>query len=146
VPAQNNLDNYDKKVLEKLADFPNKIGSSIEKFRFREALIELMNLARLGNKYLADTEPWKLKTTNEKRTETILNIAMQIAASLAILSEPFMPFASGSLKEMLCLDNVNWNNAGGIIIKDNHQINKAVHLFKKIEDEKINEQLEKLKL
>jgi methionyl-tRNA synthetase len=145
VPAQNNLDNYDKKVLEKLADFPNKIGSSIEKFRFKEALIGFMDLARLGNKYLADTEPWKLKTTNEKRTETILNIAMQIAASLAILSEPFMPFSSRSLKEMLCLDKVNWDNAGGIIIKDNHQINKAVHLFKKIEDEKINEQLEKLK-
>ena len=145
VPRPNNLDNYDKEVLEKLGEFPNKIGDSIEKFRFREALAELMNLARLGNKYLADTEPWKLKTTDEKRTETILNIAIQIAASLAILSEPFLPFSSEKLKIILALKNVNWNDAGGIIIKENHQLNQATHLFEKIEDEKIAKQLEKLK-
>ena len=145
VPRPNNLDNYDKEVLEKLGEFPNKIGDSIEKFRFREALAELMNLARLGNKYLADTEPWKLKTTDEKRTETILNIAIQIAASLAILSEPFLPFSSEKLKTILALKNVNWNDAGGIIIKENHQLNQATHLFEKIEDEKIAKQLEKLK-
>ena len=145
VPRVNNLDNYDKEVLEKLAEFPKKIGDSIEKFRFREALAELMNLARLGNKYLADTEPWKLKTIDEKRTETILNIAIQIAASLAILSEPFLPFSSEKLKTILALKNVNWNDAGGIIIKENHQLNQATHLFEKIEDEKIAKQLEKLK-
>ena len=145
VPRPNNLDNYDKEVLVKLAEFPKKIGDSIEKFRFREALAELMNLARLGNKYLADTEPWKLKTTDEKRTETILNIAIQIAASLAILSEPFLPFSSEKLKIILALKNVNWNDAGGIIIKENHQLNQATHLFEKIEDEKIAKQLEKLK-
>ena len=77
---------------------------------------ELMNLARLGNKYLADTEPWKLKKTDEKRTETIMNISMQISASLAVLSEPFMPFSSKKLKGLLNLDNVTWNDAGGIII------------------------------
>ena len=145
VPRPNNLDNYDKEVLEKLGEFPNKIGDSIEKFRFREALAELMNLARLGNKYLADTEPWKLKTIDEKRTETILNIAIQIAASLAILSEPFLPFSSEKLKKILALKNVNWNDAGGVIIKENHQLNQATHLFEKIEDEKIAKQLEKLK-
>ncbi|HIE74000.1 MAG TPA: methionine--tRNA ligase, partial [Flavobacteriales bacterium] len=145
VPSQNNLDSYDKEVLEKLATFPNKIGESIEKFRFREALAELMNLARLGNKYLADTEPWKLKNTDEKRTETIINIAMQIAASLAILSEPFMPFSSSKLKDILTLKDVSWNDAGSIIITENHQINKATHLFEKIEDEKIEEQRAKLK-
>ena len=145
VPRPNNLDNYDKEVLEKLGEFPNKIGDSIEKFRFREALAELMNLARLGNKYLADTEPWKLKTIDEKRTETILNIAIQIAASLAILSEPFLPFSSEKLKIILALKNVIWNDAGGIIIKENHQLNQATHLFEKIEDEKIAKQLEKLK-
>ncbi len=145
VPSQNNLDSYDKEVLEKLATFPNKIGESIEKFRFREALAELMNLARLGNKYLADTEPWKLKNTDEKRTETIINIAMQIAASLAILSEPFMPFSSSKLKDILTLEDVSWNDAGSIIITENHQINKATHLFEKIEDEKIEEQRAKLK-
>jgi methionyl-tRNA synthetase len=145
VPSQNSLDSYDKEVLEKLATFPNKIGESIEKFRFREALAELMNLARLGNKYLADTEPWKLKKTDESKTETIINIAMQIAASLAILSEPFMPFSSSKLKDILTLKDVSWNDAGSIIITENHQINKATHLFEKIEDEKIEEQRAKLK-
>ena len=145
VPAQNELDEYDKKVLAKLADFPNKIGDSIEKYRFREALGELMNLARLGNKYLADTEPWKLKKTDEQRTETIMNISMQIAASLGILSEPFLPFTSNKLKTILSLKNVNWNDAGGIIINDTHKINPATHLFNKIEDEQIETQLEKLK-
>ena len=144
VPSQNDLDSYDREVLEKLAAFPNKISESIEKFRFREALAELMNLARLGNKYLADTEPWKLKKTDESRTKTIMNIAMQIAASLAILSEPFMPFSSSKLKDILMLENVNWNDAGNIIFADNHQINAAIHLFEKIEDDKIQEQREKL--
>ena len=144
VPSQNDLDSYDKEVLEKITAFPNKIGESLEKFRFREALAELMNLARLGNKYLADTEPWKLKKTNESRTETIMNIAMQIAASLAILSEPFMPFSSSKLKDILTLENVNWNDAGNIIAVDNHKINEATHLFEKIEDDKIQEQRVKL--
>ena len=144
VPEQNNLTDYDQKILEKLAEFPNKIGTSIEKFRFREAITELMNLARLGNKYLADTEPWKLKSTEEERTETILNIAIQIAASLSILSSPFMPFTSQKLAKILNLKNVSWNNAGGIIINANHLINKGNLLFEKIEDEKIAEQLEKL--
>ena len=133
-----------EEAAKKLKAFPDKISTSIEKYRFREALGELMNLARLGNKYLADTEPWKLKKTDEQRTETIMNISMQIAASLAILSEPFMPFSSNKLKEILSLDNVSWNDAGGIIITDNHKINPATHLFNKIEDEQIETQLEKL--
>ena len=144
VPACDNLTDYDKEILEKLKAFPDKIGASIEKYRFREALVEFMNLARLGNKYLADTEPWKLKKTDEKRTKTILNIAMQISASLAVLSEPFMPFSSDNLKEILAINNVSWSDAGGKIISDNHKINPAIHLFNKIEDEKIEEQLEKL--
>ena len=145
VPKCNTLEAYDEQVLEKLKAFPDKISASIEKYRFREALGELMNLARLGNKYLADTEPWKLKKTDEKRTETIMNISMQISASLAVLSEPFMPFSSEKLKGLLNLDNVNWNDAGGIIINDKHKINPATHLFNKIEDEQIEQQLEKLK-
>ncbi len=145
VPTCNTLDAYDKEILEKLKAFPDKIGASIEKYRFREALGELMNLARLGNKYLADTEPWKLKKTNEQRTETIMNISMQIAASLAILSEPFMPFSSNKLKGILALNKVNWNDAGGIIIRNNHKIKPSIHLFNKIEDEQIETQLEKLK-
>ena len=145
VPSQNDLDSYDKEVLETLARFPNKIGESIENFRFREALAELMNLARVGNKYLADTEPWKLKKTDEIRTETIMNIAIQIAASLAILSSPFIPFSSDKLKRMLAVKNINWNDAGTIFIAPGHQINKPTHLFEKIEDDKIEQQIIKLK-
>ena len=145
VPSCNNLEDYDKEILEKLKAFPDKIGASIEKYRFREALAELMNLARLGNKYLADTEPWKLKKTDEKRTETILNISLQIAASLAILSEPFMPFSAEKLKDILALKNVGWEDTGKEIIASNHKINKATYLFEKIEDEKIAEQREKLR-
>ena len=144
VPTCNKLNAYDKEILEKLKTFPDKIGSSIEKYRFREALGELMNLARLGNKYLADTEPWKLKKTDEQRTESIMNISIQIAASLAILSEPFMPFSSNKLKDILGLSKVNWNDAGGIIIRNNHKIKPATHLFNKIDDEQIEIQLEKL--
>ena len=144
VPLQNELDAYDKEVLEKLTSFPNKIGEAIEKFKFREALAELMNLARLGNKYLADTEPWKLKKTDEKKAETIMHIAIQIAASLAILSAPFMPFSSDKLKEMLGLKNINWNDAGTHFIAAGHQINKPAHLFEKIEDDKIEQQIIKL--
>ena len=145
VPPQNSLEDYDNEVLKKLKEFPEKIGASIKKFRFREALAEFMNLARLGNKYLADTEPWKLKKTDERRTETIMNIAMQIAASLAILSEPFMPFTCKKLKEMLALNNVGWEDAGGKTITDNHKINKATLLFTKIEDDVIEQAIAKLK-
>ena len=145
VPLQNKLDDYDKKVLEKLTSFPNKIGEAIEKFKFREAITELMNLARLGNKYLADTEPWKLKKTDEQRAETIMQISIQIAASLAILSSPFMPFSSDKLKKMLSLSNTSWEDAGTHFIAAGHQINKPAHLFEKIEDEKIEEQRKKLK-
>ncbi len=145
VPEQKNLTNYDKEVLKKLANYPEKIGVSIEKFKFREALKELINLARLGNKYLADTEPWKIKTTNEERAKTILNIAIQIAASLAILSEPFMPFSSKKLQEMLAIKSITWDNTGDVIVNENHQINKSSHLFEKIEDEQIKKELDKLK-
>ena len=145
VPAHNRLEKYDKQIIAQLKKFPDNIGASIEKFRFREALSELMNLARLGNKYLADTEPWKLKKTNEQRTETIMNISIQIAAALAVLSEPFMPFTSNKLKNILNIKNIVWDDAKNCTITDNHRINSATHLFEKIEDEKIQAQIEKLK-
>ena len=144
VPPQNDLEDYDKEVLEKLKEFPENIGNSIEKFRFREALQELIGLARLGNKYLADTEPWKLKKKNEKRTETIIYISLQIAASLSVLSHPFLPFSSKKLKDMLNLTNLNWSDAKNYSLSTGKQINKATLLFTKIEDEKINEQIAKL--
>ncbi len=101
VPQTYDFTNIDKETLEKLRQFPDIIANSIERYRFREASQELMNLARLGNKYLADAEPWKLIKTDEKRVETIMNIALQIAAGLAVLSEPFLPFTSKKLKGML---------------------------------------------
>jgi len=145
VPERGDLEDYDKEVLDLLKNFPSKIGYSIEKYRFREALQELMNLARLGNKYLADTEPWKLKKIDEKRTETIMNIALQIAASLSILSEPFLPFSSKKLKEMLNISDLNWEDASKNNLKGKSKINKASLLFSKIEDETIEIQILKLK-
>ena len=145
VPHLGELEEYDKEVLEQLQNFPDKIAASIEKYRFREALQELMNLARLGNKYLADTEPWKLKKTNEKRTETIMHIALQIASSLSILSEPFLPFTSNTLQKMLNISNLNWEDAKNHKMKGGIKINAANLLFAKIEDETIENQVLKLK-
>ena len=144
VPKCHTINEYDEKILLQIEQFPEKISTSIEAYRFREALTELMNLARLGNKYLAETEPWKLIKEDEKRTQTIMNITIQIAASLAILSEPFMPFSAEKLKNMLSINNLNWSDAGKSIINENHKISAAVHLFKKIEDEKIENQIKKL--
>ena len=101
VPEANEYTKGDLLILEELSKFPDTISDSIEKFRFREALGEVMNLARLGNKYLAETEPWKLIKTDEKRTRTIMNIATQIATNLAIVCEPFLPFTSAKLFKML---------------------------------------------
>jgi methionyl-tRNA synthetase len=145
VPHLGELEEYDKEVLEQLKNFPDKIAASIEKYRFREALQELMNLARLGNKYLADTEPWKLKKKNEKRTETIMHIALQIASSLSILSEPFLPFTSNTLQKMLNISNLNWEDAKNHNLKGGIKINAAHLLFAKIEDETIENQVLKLK-
>ena len=145
VPELNNIRKSDKEILQKLENYPLKISSTIEKFKFRDALSELIDLARLGNKYLADTEPWKLIKNDEKRTKVILNICVQITASLAILSEPFLPFASKKLKSILNMPNIKWVDAGKIIIEKNHQLNPAKHLFEKIEDTEIINAIEKLK-
>ena len=145
VPKQNSLTKYDKEIIQKFNTYPKKIEKSIKNFKFRDALAEVINLARLGNKYLADTEPWKLYKIDKKRTETIMNIAIQITASLAILSEPFMPFSSEKLKKILDLKTNKWDDASTLTISPNHKISKANHLFKKIEDNAIELQLDKLK-
>ena len=145
VPEQYDLNKYDKEILESLSKYPQLIGSSIEKYRFREALQELMNLARLGNKYLADTEPWKLKKTDENRTKTIMNIALQVASSLSILSEPFLPFSANTLKDMLNISDLHWEDATKQNLNAGSSINKANLLFAKIEDETIENQILKLK-
>ncbi len=145
VPAQGKLESIDKEVLEKLKELPEKVAGSIEAYRFREALTFMMELARVGNKYLADTEPWKLIKTDESRVKTILNISLQISASLAILAEPFMPYTAAKLSEMLGLEKLSWKDAG----KDNlvisgHQLKTGGLLFDKIEDATIEAQVKKL--
>ena len=135
----------DLKVMEELKDFPSKIASSIEHYRFREALSEFMNLARLGNKYLADAEPWKLIKTDEERVKTILNIGLQIASNLAILAQPFLPFSSEKLFNMLNLEAQDWDKAGTLkLLPLGHQLNEAALLFEKIEDSEIDAQIQKL--
>ena len=144
VPEQGKLKPYDQEVLQALKDAPIKIGSSIEKFKFREALSEMMSLARLGNKYLADTEPWKLKKVDEERTQTIMNIALQIVASLSILSKPFLPFTAERLAGMLNVAETDWKQSSEQLLSTNHQIEKATLLFGRIEDDQIEAQLAKL--
>ncbi len=145
IPERAELTARDKDVLTQLKDFPSKISKSIESYRFREALAEMMNLARLGNKYLADEEPWKLVKTDEIRTKTIMNIALQIAANLAIVSEPFLPFTAAKLRTMLCLAHLPWHKAGeDSLLAPEMKIGKAELLFRKVEDAEMEAQLEKL--
>jgi len=145
VPERAELSAYDKEVLAELKAFPAKIAKSIELYRFREALSEMMNLARLGNKYLADEEPWKLVKTDEVRTKTIMNIALQISANLTIVSEPFIPFTATKLRTMLGLEQLSWDEAGADdLLLAGAQIEKAELLFRKIEDSEMDAQLAKL--
>ncbi|MFL2573854.1 MAG: methionine--tRNA ligase [Flavobacteriales bacterium] len=144
VPKQNNLTKNDKLVLDSITNSTNNIGKSIEEFKLREGLNEVMNLARTGNKYLAENEPWKTKKTDEQRTETVLNIALQISAALAFVCEPYLPFTSKKLKNLLNLVHYNWDEINSDIMKEGGKINQHEHLFQKIDDEKIVEQLQKL--
>ena len=145
VPQRYELNDIDKAAIEEIKSYPEKIGTLIETYKFRDALFELMNLARLGNKYLTENEPWKTIKTNEQRTSTVLNISLQICANLAVLSEPFLPFSAKRLQKMLNLDCNSWTQAGGIdILSVNSPINPAELLFERIEDEAIQKQIDKL--
>ena len=151
VPAAGNFSDVDTETLDQLRKFPDTISSSIERYRFREAGQELMNLARLGNKYLADAEPWKVIKVDEERVKTIMNVALQIAAGLAVLSEPFLPFTSAKLKNILninlsVVEGLNWESVSATkaLLSADHQINQAELLFRKIEDSEIQAQLDKL--
>jgi len=145
IPARGVLSDLDRNVIEALAQFPSKIGASIDAYRFREATANFMDLARLGNKYLADTEPWKLAKTDMERVGTILNLSLQIAANLAILSEPFLPFSSDKLRKILNLRAFSWNETGSVtLLEDGHQLGKAELLFEKIDDEVIVQQVNRL--
>jgi methionyl-tRNA synthetase len=145
VPERGELRGYDEEVLAALAEFPERIAASIERYRFREALGLVMDLARLGNKYLADTEPWKEIKTDEPRTKTILNIALNIAANLAIVSEPFLPHTAKKLFDLFDIEAGKWTEAGnGELIKANRSLGEMGLLFEKIEDETVEKQVQKL--
>lgn len=147
VPVALEYTKADILLLEEITKFPSKIASSIEQYRFREALGELMNLARLGNKYLADSEPWILIKTDEKRVQTIMNLSLQIVANLTVLMEPFLPFTSKKLGAMININkDLKWNDATRTdLLLAGHQINPSGLLFEKIEDETVDEQVLKLK-
>jgi len=153
IPQPGDYTEVDEQTIAELKAYPSVIASSIEKYRFREAQGELINLARLGNKYLADEEPWKQIKTDEDRVKTIMYVALQIASALSIISEPFLPFTSAKLKRMLNQTGENtsttpdWDiiNTREALIPAGHQIGKAELLFSKIEDEQMEQQLEKLK-
>lgn len=145
VPEASTLEEPDKEILRRMAETPAQIAQAIENFRFREAVAILIDLARNGNKYLADTEPWKVIKEDEERVKTIMNISMQVVASLSILSEPFLPFTTNKLKEMINLGDISWVKASsGDIIAPGHQLQKASLLFEKIEDKVVEAQLQKL--
>jgi methionyl-tRNA synthetase len=145
-PSRNELLEVDVELLKTIKETPNNIAQAISSFRFRDAQGDAMKLARAGNKYLADTEPWKLIKTDPERVKTIMNISLQITANLAIVFEPFMPKKALDLAELLNIKLPRWEQAGNDqLIPANHTINEPRILFEKIEDEKIVEQIEKLK-
>ncbi len=145
VPELQQLNEQDKEALAEIANLKLEVEKNIETFHFKEALRNFMSLARVGNKYLAETEPWKLIKTDENQVKTILNICLQISANLAILSEPFIPFSSKSLKEMLNLSNSTWDDAGRIdILPVGHLLGEGKLMFAKIEDAEIEAQIQKL--
>ncbi len=145
VPKRNELFDIDIALLKTLSEAPMKIEQAIEKYKFREALFEMMELARLGNRYLAETEPWKLIKTDEERVGTILNLALQVVANLCIVAEPFIPFSADRLSELMNLEKHDWSKAGSdALLPSGHVLEKPQLLFEKIEDEVIEAQVQKL--
>ena len=145
VPALGTLTDYDKEIIDSFKDIKVNIENLLDHFKFREGQREAMKLARLGNKYLADTEPWKLAKTDMERVGTILNLSLQLVANLAIAFEPFLPFSSEELREMINLNQFDWNDLGRQdLLTVGHQLNSSHLLFDKIEDETIDIQLNRL--
>ncbi len=145
VPAAGELFDIDNELIAKIKKLPAQTGENIEQYKFREALNTMMELARAGNKYLADTEPWKLVKENPERVKTIMNLGLQIAANLTIVAAPFIPFAMDKLQKMLNLSDLYWSEAGRTdLLQEGHQLEAAQLLFEKIEDQKVEEQVKKL--
>ena len=145
VPARADWTDYDRQTIDEFIGVKAEVEKLLDNFKFRDAQKEAMNLARIGNKYLADTEPWKLAKTDMERVGTILNLALQLAANLAIAFEPFLPFSSEKLRAMLGMETFSWENLGSTeLLAEDHQLNKAELLFEKIEDAVIDAQVQKL--
>lgn len=145
VPAKGELNEYDQATIQEFIDVKNHVEEYLNVFRFRDAQKEAMNLARIGNKYLADTEPWKLAKTDMARVGSILNLSLQIAANLAIAFEPFLPFSAQKLRKMLNIDSFCWETLGSVdLLTEGHALNKAELLFEKIEDSAIEAQTQRL--
>ena len=145
VPACGEMNDYDRQTVAEVAAVKGSLEANIENYRFREALKDAMNIARIGNKYLADTEPWKVIKTDSGRVKTILNIALQITANTAIAIEPFMPFSASKILKMLAVEKFGWERLGAMdLIAAGHKIGEASLLFEKIEDDVIQRQLDKL--
>ena len=144
VPKAGPLTEMDKQVNVEINSYPEKISKLIELYRFKEAQSEMMNLARLGNKYLADSEPWKLVKKDPERVETIMNIALELTAKLAVVAYPFLPNTSEKLFSLLNIKSVDWNNYSDELVKPGHTINQPELLFSKVEDETVNLQVQKL--
>ena len=145
VPACGELTDYDKATIAEFMDVKAEVEKLLDGFKFREAQKEAMNLARIGNKYLADTEPWKLAKTDMERVGTILNLSLQLAANLAIAFEPFLPFSSEKLRGMLGMETFEWEQLGRTdLLAAGHQLGKAELLFEKIEDSAIDAQMQRL--
>ena len=145
VPACGALTDYDKATITEFMDVKAEVEKLLDGFKFREAQKEAMNLARIGNKYLADTEPWKLAKTDMERVGTILNLSLQLAANLAIAFEPFLPFSSEKLRGMLGMESFEWEQLGRTdLLTAGHQLGKAELLFEKIEDSAIDAQMQRL--
>ena len=145
VPACGELTEYDQETLKEFCGVKEKLEALLENFRFRDALKEAMNLARIGNKYIADCEPWKVIKTDPERVKTIINISLQLTANLAIAFEPFLPFSSQKLREMLAMETFSWEDLGSTeLMQEGHQMPVPELLFTKIEDEAIAAQVKKL--
>lgn len=144
VPERGELTGYDREVLAEIPKIIERVEKNLDTFHFRDALKECMSLARLGNKYLADTEHWKLIKTDEGRVKTILNICLQIAADLSTLTEPFIPFSAEKLRGFLNIEPVSWEKMGDDVLVAGHQLNAPGLLFDKIEDVEIQKQVDRL--
>ena len=145
IPAMINLNEKDEAAIEEMNQYPDKIANLLDNYKFREALSELMNLARLGNRYLTENEPWKQFKTDPERVKTVLALSMQIVAKLAILSEPFLPFSAKKLQSMIGLEVSGWNQAKEtILLNENATIGEVELLFTKVEDETVAAQVNKL--